>query len=211
MRPSLRRSSIATGLLSIAVLLPAAPAAAQAPTVCPATFEVLHDDSIGALDLPQGHYQVTVRGGLDCTASTQLFARFLEDFDGRLPRPWRLDAGAASFSSGSSGVGFSVARVATPSGGGGGGRHPVSGLACPSSFAVLHNDRIGQLRLPAGAYRVTLLALGRPTCRRAARLFARFLDDFDGKLPRPWALDPQTATFRRGAASFGFRVKPAGD
>jgi hypothetical protein len=208
MRPSLRRSLIATGLLSIAALLPAAPAAAQSPTVCPATFHVLHDDRIGSLELPAGNYQVTVRGGLSCAASSEWFTRFLEDFDGVLPRPWRLDAASASFSRGNSGIGFGVARVNTPSGGGGGGRHPLSGRLCPGTFRVLNNDRIGALRLPKGPYAITVLSLDRPTCARASRLFANFLNDFTGMLPRPWSLDAQTATFRRGAASFGFRVKP---
>jgi hypothetical protein len=211
MRPSLRRSLIAAALLSLAVLLPASSAAAQSPTVCPATFHVLHDDSIGTLDLAAGNYQVTVRGGLSCPASTEWFARFLEDFDGVLPRPWQLDASAASFSRGTTGAGFSVALVSIPSGGGGGGRHPIIGRLCPGTFRVLNNDRIGALRLPRGNYTITVLSLNRPACGRASSLFTRFLNDFTGRLPRPWSLDPQTATFRRGAANFGFRVKPAGD
>lgn len=209
MRPSLRRSLIATGLLTLAVLIPAAPAAAQSPSICPATFHVLHDDSIGKLKLQAGHYQVTVRGGLSCAASTDWFARFLEDWDGVLPRPWKLNVAAASFSRGNSGVGFSVVRVANPSGGGGGGRHPGYGKLCPGTFSVLHNDRIGALRLPKGRYTITLLSLTGPSCARASTLFTNFLDnDYAGILPRPWVLDPQTATFRRGATSFGFRVKP---
>ncbi|HEX2162129.1 MAG TPA: hypothetical protein VHF88_09960 [Thermoleophilaceae bacterium] len=211
MRPSLRRSLIAAGLVSIAALLPAAPAAAQSPVVCPATFHVLHDDSIGDLELPAGNYQVTVRGGLSCPASSEWLARFLEDFNGVLPRPWRLDSDSASFSRGASAVGFGVARVATPSGGGSGGRHPLSGRLCPGTFRVLNNDRIGSLRLPRGNYTITALSLNRPTCSRASRLFTRFLNDFTGDLPGRWSLDPQTATFRRGAASFGFRVKPVSD
>lgn len=209
MRPSLRRSLIATGLLSLAVLIPAAPAAAQSPNICPATFHVLHNDSIGKLKLQAGHYQVTVRGGLSCAASTDWFARFLEDWDGVLPRPWKMNVAAASFTRGNSGVGFSVVRVAKPSGGGGGGRHPGYGKLCPGTFRVLHNDRIGALRLAKGQYTITLLSLTGPSCDRASKLLANFLDnDWSGILPRPWVLDPQTATFRRGAANFGFRVKP---
>jgi hypothetical protein len=211
MRPSLRRSLIATGLLSLAVMIPAAPAAAQAPSVCPATFHVLHNDSIGNLKLQAGHYQVTVRGGLSCPASTEWLARFLEDYDGVLPRPWKMNVRAASFTRGNSGVGFSVARVATPSGGGGGGRHPGYGRLCPGTFRVLHNDRIGALRLPKGPYTITVLALNQPTCARASKLFTAFLDnDYAGILPGAWAVDPQTATFRRGAGNYGFRVKPFG-
>jgi hypothetical protein len=208
MLPSLRRSLLATGLLSLVALIPAAPAAAQSPTVCPATFHVLHNDSIGKLKLPAGHYQVTVRGGLSCPASTEWLGRFLEDFDGILPRPWKIDVRAASFSRGASGVGFSVARVATPSGGGGGGRHPISGRFCPGAFRVLHNDRVGPLRLPKGSYTITVLSLRQPTCAQASKLFTKFLDDPDGDLPLPWAVDSQTGAFRRGAGNYGFRVKP---
>ncbi len=128
-----------------------------------------------------------------------------------LPRPWKLNASAQSFSRGSSGAGFSVVRVANPSGGGGGGRHPGYGTLCPGTFRVLHNDRIGVLTLPKGRYTITRLSLTGPSCGRASQLFTNFLDnDFDGILPRPWGLDPQTGTFRRGAGNFGFRVKPFG-
>jgi len=125
MRKSLRRTLVATAFAAVAVAVPAAPAAAQAPTVCPATFHVLHDDRIGAVSLPQGHYRVTVRGGISCPASTDLLAQFLEDWDGVLPRPWRVAsprAGRANFSRGRSGAGFAVRRVGKASGGGGGGR-----------------------------------------------------------------------------------------
>lgn len=40
-------------------------------------------------------------------------------------------------------------------------------------------------------------------------MFTRFLEAFSGALPPPWILEPQTASFRRGAAGPGFRVKPA--
>ena len=40
--------------------------------------------------------------------------------------------------------------------------------------------------------------------------FAAFLRDFDGRLPRPWVLEPQTGDVpaRRGTTA-GFRVEPA--
>lgn len=211
MRKSLRRTLIATALVSAAALVPATTASAQTGSVCPATFHVLHNDQIGALKLQAGNYQVTVRGGLSCAASTDWFARFLQDWDGVLPRPWRMNVSAQSFTRGSSGVGFSIVRVANPSGGGGGGRHPGYGKLCPGTFRVLHNDRIGALRLPKGPYTITLLSLTGPSCGQASRLFTNFLDnDFAGVLPGAWDVDPQTGTFRRGAGNFGFRVKPAG-
>jgi hypothetical protein len=204
----MRLSLLITALVSIIALLPAS-ASAQATAVCPATFDVLHDDQIGSVSLRAGSYDVTVRGGLSCANASDLFREFLEDYDGRLPGGWRVTqttGGGASFS-GRRGVGFTAARAAGPHGGGG-GQHPHGGARCPGTFRVLHNDRIGPLRLSRGSYRITLLSTHNLSCARASRLFAQFLQDYDGALPRPWALNVQTATFRRGAASYGFRVKP---
>src|SRR5215210_8455749 len=178
---------------------------------CPATFQVLHNDRIGKLDLPAGPYTITVlnRSRLSCAGASDLFRQFLEDWDGRLPRPWRLNVATATFTRGpGSSTGFSVRRASGPSGGGG-GQHPATGRSCPTFFRVLHNDRIGRLKLRAGNYRITLLAVGNLSCGRASRLFARFLEDFDGRLPRPWRLILSTATFQRGSSTVGFRVKPA--
>lgn len=219
--PTLPRLAPRTRLVALAALLalalgtaPSAAAGAaadgaglQAPVVCPATFQVLHDDHVGRLQLQAGPYEVTVYGGLSCARSTDLFAHFLEDWDGDLPRPWRLDVAAARFSRGGGPLGFSVRRVDQPHGGG--GRHPAHGRLCPGTFRVLHDDRIGALRLPAGRYTITLLSLQSMSCQKAARLFSGFLDDYDGVLPGRWALDPETGTFRRGASRVGFRVKPA--
>jgi hypothetical protein len=195
-------------LVLCTTLLVAAPAQGQAPTTCPSTFAVLHDDRIGQLELPAGNYAITVvdPARLSCAHAADLFRQFLEDFDGRLPRPWTLDAESATFSRDAT-TGFAVAPATTPSGGGGGGHHP-SGTSCPSYFHVLHDDVIGALELPEGEYRITLLAVGRFTCARAAARFADFLADFDGVLPGRWVLDPQTATFSR-SAHVGFRVKLA--
>ena len=194
--------------LVLGTLIVAAPAQAQTPTTCPSTFAVLHDDRIGQLPLPAGNYAITVldQSRLSCAHAADLFRQFLEDFDGRLPRPWTLDAPSATFSSNAT-TAFSVALTSTPSGGGGGGHHP-SGTSCPGFFQVLHNDVIGALELPKGEYRITLLAVGRFSCARAAARFADFLADFDGVLPGRWVLDPQTATFSR-SAHVGFRVKLA--
>jgi hypothetical protein len=208
--PGWTRLALLTVLAALAL---ASPAAAQNTGAlrCPSTFQVLHDDRIGQLRLPAGPYTITVlnRSRLSCQDASDLFRQFLEDWDGRLPRPWVLNVGTATFRRGSTGtVGFSVRRASSPSGGG--GNHPATGRSCPAFFRVLHNDRIGRLRLRAGRYRITLLAVGRLSCARAARLFASFLQDFDGRLPRPWTLDVETGTFRRGASSnVGFRVKAA--
>jgi hypothetical protein len=193
-----------------AVVLSLAAPAQAAPVTCPATFHVLHNDRIGSLQLPEGYYTITVLEGnlLSCASASDYFRQFLEDYNGRLQRPWVLNVATATFRRGRSRVGFSVSRATTPSGGGSGGRHPYSGTTCPGYFRVLHNDHIGRLSLPAGPYRITLLAVGRLSCSRASTLFANFLQLYTGRLPFPWRLDVRTATFS-ASHNVGFRVKPA--
>lgn len=77
---------------------------------CPGTFRVMHDDHIGALKLRAGRYIVT-RRGMSCAASTRMLARFLQRPDGRLPRPWHLNAATGTFS-GPSGAGFRIKPAA---------------------------------------------------------------------------------------------------
>src|SRR6201996_1418036 len=86
----------AVGLLAaLGVMLLSRPAGAATPTSCPG-FRVLHNDRIGAAVFPAGTYTVNLEGeGLNCKSSAELFARFLEDFDGILPKPWKV-AGEAS-------------------------------------------------------------------------------------------------------------------
>ncbi len=201
----MRRILSVLAAASAACALLAAPAPAQTPAACPATFAVLHDDRIGDLLLPAGDYTLTVTG-LSCTDAADHFRQFLQDFDGTLPRAWALDPATATFSG--PGAAFSVARAAQPSGGGG-GRHPAGGTRCPATFHVVHDDRIGALRLPAGQYAITLLAVGRLSCARAAARFTAFLQDFRGRLSGGWIVDAETGTFLR-SANVGFRVKPAG-
>ena len=210
MAPRSRRL-VASVALATALMLTAlaAPASAQTPAACPSTFAVLHDDRIGALALPQGSYTITVLdpAQLSCAAAADRFRQFLQDFDGVLPSPWTLDPATATFRGGS-GQGFSVAVSSQPSGGGG-GSHPATGTRCPATFDVLHNDRIGALRLPAGAYSITLLSIGRLSCAQASSRFTAFLQDYDGRLSGGWIVDPETGTFLRSAL-VGFRVKPVG-
>lgn len=211
-RPFARALALAiAGAVALVGLLATSTPARAAESTCPATFHVLHDDRIGQLELPEGHYQITLLSDerMTCQRATNLFREFLEDFDGNLPNRWRVLPRRSEFRWGQSMVGFRVRRVEHPSGGGGGGRHPVTGRTCPGTFTVLHNDHIGRLSLPRGQYRITLLAQGRLSCQRASRLFARFLQDFDGNLPGPWRLDVATATFSR-THHVGFRVKRVG-
>ena len=64
------------------------------------------------------------------------------------------------------------------------GEASAARVQCPGTFRVLHNDHVGRMSLPAGRYQITILSSGRPSCTAASKLFTRFLEDFDGKLPR---------------------------
>ena len=182
------------------------PTAASALTpvkapACPNTFTVLHNDHIGPMQVPAGAYQFTTNGGISCVAAATRFSAFLYDFDGVLPRPWRLNARSRTFTRGNSGQSFTAKPVTTP----------VNGLVCPSTFQVLHNDRIGNFAVPAGQYTITRLST-RVGCAQAAIWFAQFLDYPNGKLPKPWSVDAKTGTFREGVSTqLGFSVKRTGN
>ena len=205
-RPPARRRLVVLALVAGALgWSPAAQAQVAAPAVCPGTFQVLHDDRIGGASLAAGAYTITVLdpAALSCADAATWLARFLQDYDGLLPSPWIHDLGTSAFTAGD-GRAFTVARAAAPSGGG--GVHPSGGVTrCPGTFQVLHDDRIGPLALPAGSYSITPSS-NRISCATAAARLAGFLQDFDGRLPRPWTLAAQTGTFTR-TPGVGFRVK----
>jgi hypothetical protein len=204
---------LALAAVAATVAAVTATAAGQGPTPCPATFHVLHDDRIGSARLPEGMYQLTPTS-LSCAQAAHLFAEFLKDYDGRLPRPWRFTSdnpGEVSFTRGTGPDAFDALRTGdiTPGTPGhtddGGGTHGA--LACTASFRVQHDDRIGALRLPAGRYRITLLG-PRLTCAAAARLFTRFLDRPSGRLGGGWIVLPDAGEFVNGSTSYGFSVAP---
>jgi hypothetical protein len=197
-----------TALLTALVLSLGASSAAGAG--CP-SFRVLHDDRIGPASLPAGNYTITVApaAGLTCPAASQLLTRFLEDFDGVLPTPWRVSAqgsGKATFAQGGK-AGFSVAR----SSGGGGGGNTELGALCRNTFTVNSNVVLGPLTFPQGQYLLYLPTGSGISCNRAAVLFTRFLGSPGGRLPFPWRLKNQTATFFKPEhpARSAFRVEPA--
>jgi len=184
---------------------PAAPA-------CP-SFRVLHDDRIGPAVLPDGSYRVTIApsSGLTCPAASKLFARFLADYDGVLPAPWRVNAqgsGKAAFARGGQ-AGFSVALSST--GGGEGGANTRLGVLCRNTFTVNSNVLLGPLTFAKGPYLLYLPAGSGISCNRAAVLFTRFLGSPGGRLPFPWRLKNQTATFFKPEhpVRSSFRVEPA--
>jgi hypothetical protein len=171
-------------------------------TTCPGTFHVLHNDSVGALYLPAGQYQIVVLDSstLSCSDASELFREFLEDYDGRLAGGWRIDPSTATFTRRSQSFRVTAATPTPPA--------PPSKRVCSSYFSVLHDDHIGSFAIRKGRYRITLLSVGRITCAQASTAFAQFLQDFDGILPRPWFVDPSTGTFMRGSRYVGFRIKP---
>jgi hypothetical protein len=190
--------------LAALMLTAAAPASAAG---CP-TFRVLHNDRIGPASLPAGNYEVTVEPGLSCQASTQLLARFLADYDGVLPKPWRVVAGGtgkAWFTRGGL-PGFSVKQVEKASDGG----DTAVGKLCPGSFTVNAGSQVGPLFFPKGQYLIYIPARSGISCRRASVLFTRFLAAPGGTLPYPWRLMNQTATFYKPAhpERSAFRIEP---
>jgi hypothetical protein len=191
--------------LAALALTAAAPASAAS---CP-TFRVLHNDRIGPASLPAGNYAVTVEPGLSCQASSQLLARFLADYDGVLPKPWRVVAegtGRASFTRGSL-PGFSIKQVEKASDGG----NTAVGRLCPGTFTVNAGSQVGSLFFPKGQYLIYTPAGSGISCRRGSVLFTRFLAAPGGTLPYPWRLMNQTATFYKPAnpTRSAFRIEPA--
>lgn len=202
----------AVAALAALAALPAGASAAGDPssTRCPGTFTVLHNDHIGALQLPAGRYDVTVRtpATLSCADASKLFAKFLQRPDGNLPSGWRLNVGQSRFSNRSTDQAFSV-REARSGGGGGGGAGGDGGgggrQTCPT-FQVQHNDRIGSLRIPAGNY---VISVKNMSCQGASKQFAAFLQRPSGNLPDGWQLKPRKAKFRNPDTGESFRIKRA--
>jgi len=205
----------ARGLVGIlAVVAVAACALGSASTAsaasCP-SFRVLHNDRIGPASLPAGSYAMTAKSdaGVSCAAASKLFTRFLSDYDGVLPRPWRVVAegsGKAGFKKGAV-VGFSVSRSGGGEGGGGGSS---VGALCAGSYTVNAGRMVGPLRFARGGYLLYIPAGSRIKCRTAAVLFTRFLSTPGGRLPAPWRVNTQTATFFKAghATRSAFRVEP---
>jgi hypothetical protein len=208
-----RRGQIAlialVGLLAILALASSARGAgAVEPATCP-SFRVLHNDRIGAAVFPAGNYKITLESSsLTCKTGGELFARFLEDFNGILPTPWKPVAegsGKASFTRGSQ-AGFSVALTGKSEEG---GTNPDLGTLCPNTFTVNSSTVVGPLRFTKGAFLVYLPKGSGITCNRASVLFTKFLGA-GGTLPSPWKLLNQTATFYKPSnpTRSAFRIEP---
>jgi hypothetical protein len=84
----------------------------------------------------------------------------------------------------------------------------AASVSCPT-FTVLHDDRIGPMRLPQGPYNVRVTGI---SCATSTQLFIQFLNDWDGKLPggwRPIAQGNGKGTFR-GPGGKSFAVAHTG-
>lgn len=212
-RPTRRKTgaALALTLVAVAALFAVGFGGGSAGAAgCP-SFRVLHNDRIGPAVFPAGNYEVTPapRSGLSCARTSQLFARFLEDWDGNLPGRWRVASqgrGKARFLNGSR-LGFTVTR--TGSGGEEGNINPVLGRLCPGTYAVNHTTVVGPLRFTRGRFLIYIPHGSHIGCRRASVLFTRFLGQPGGRLPYPWRVKNQTATFYRSdhPVSTAFRLE----
>lgn len=78
---------------------------------CPATFQVMHNDRIGALNIPKGPYYINVVNGINCAQASDKFRQFLNLPSGNLPSPWRLNAAKALFGTGAGGQAFRIQKA----------------------------------------------------------------------------------------------------
>ena len=186
------RSLVCAGIGVLALLahaVPSAAATAQASSACPGTFSVLHDDRVGSMAVPRGSYSVRTTG-VSCASASTLIGRFLADFDGALPGGWTTAATGIGFVNSASGTTIALGPP----------QRPNVRRGCPGTFTVQHDDRIGSLNLPAGAY---VIQPRRMSCAAASRQLAFFLfHDFAGRLPAGWTLNVAARRFSRGRASF---------
>jgi hypothetical protein len=179
--------------------------------VCSSRFTLKQNDRIGALVMKKGQYIIDRLGPLSpsCAADAKLLTQFLMDFDGTLPGGWTVLADDGTFVRGSVSYGFRV-EPAPSNSGGGGNTYPTKTTRCSATFRVVHNDRIGALKFPAGPYWVSIYKGTGITCPQSSQLFASFLARTDGKLPSPWVINVPTGSFRKGNKSpYGFFAKPA--
>lgn len=173
---------------------------------CPGTFHVLHPDRIGSLRLDAGMHDLAVFGDVDCADAPRLLAGFLQDWDGRLPRPWEVSASDSELLRAGSGDGIRIGKARPPGAPASPGRTTT---VCPY-FTIPLDRRVGELTLKAGRYTMRLLAR-RMDCAQAARELHGFLYDTSAA-PFPWRTEPRAlndVTFRRGDDLYGFRVRRA--
>ncbi len=192
--PSILIAALAAALLVAALAAPQARAA-----TCP-DFTILHDDRIDGVSFPHGRYNVTNVQGIACQSTTSLLQKFLQS--GKTSQGWKVSSNG-TFSNRSQ-----TFRISRGGGGSGGGGGHGGRVVCPSPFRVLHNDRIGDLRIPAGQYRITTRRI---SCQDASSQFTRFLQYPSGNLPDNWKVRALKAKFRNSNTGESFRIKRVGN
>ncbi|MGH2940531.1 MAG: hypothetical protein ACRDPE_20685 [Solirubrobacterales bacterium] len=206
--------AVVAGPATAAPMPAAGPAPAAGAKTCP-SFRVLHNDRIGAAVFPAGNYKINLEdASLDCKTGGELFARFLEDFDGVLLIPWKVAAegsGKAAFLRGTQ-PGFSVELTKKQTSGEiekEGATSPDLGTLCRNPFTVNHTTTLQPLRFTKGQFLIYLPAGSTITCEGAVSLFQRFLGN-SPNVPSPWKLTSQTATFYKPASPTrsAFRIEP---
>ena len=177
--------------------------------VCPGSFQVLHNDRIGAMVLPRGNYRITrlTTKSLTCGSATHWFRTFLDDYYSKpLPSPWTMNAAAKTFYWGSKVDGFKVTLLSGGLGSVLGGSPRAGDAVCPTYFRVGATTNVNGFVVPAGTY--YLIATGAATCTQARSYASQTINN--GSVPAGWVITPSTATFHRKGSTFGFRLDPGG-
>jgi hypothetical protein len=78
---------------------------------------------------------------------------------------------------------------------------------CSATFHVLHDDRVGELRIDGGMH--DLAVAGEVTCAQAPGLVARFLQNWDGRLGGGWRVVAADREFVRAGSEDAIRVSAA--
>jgi hypothetical protein len=181
-------------------------------SVCPAVFQLSHDDHVGALAIPAGKYIIDLIAAdrMTCDQAASSLASFLQDYDGTLPRPWFVDTETATFLNGTVNDGFELEPLVGPAPSTTTFKLPGDGAPCPGTFTVQHDDKIGKLVVNQGPYLFVPLATSPLTCDQTVTLIKQFLAAPNNALPSPWVVSTKTGTFRKGKSSkTAFRLKPA--
>ncbi len=201
--------TLSLSLVAIAALPAAAQASAASASGACGQFRVMHNDKISGVSFPAGPYNM-VNSGMSCAQTTKYFQQFLEA--GKVAKGWQvktLSGNRKRFTKLGTNptVDFQATPVSDPT-------PTPSGLTCPGTFRVLHNDRIGAMKLPAGSYTIKLASHNTPglNCKTASHDFAYFLNnDWAGNLPRPWKMNVSAKSFyMNNTPSDGFSVKRVG-
>ncbi|MEI6446874.1 MAG: hypothetical protein WCO96_03195 [Actinomycetes bacterium] len=186
---------------------PTPPVPAPTSLTCPGSFQVLHNDRIGALSLPKGNYRITRLSSsqkITCPQASAWFAYFLNnDYAGTLPKPWTMNVSAQAFYDGSKTNGFRVQRLSGL--GATLGSFPQIGESiCSTDFLVGATTTVSGFTVPAGRY--VLTATGSATCSRAIQLAAATINE--AELPPGWTIDRSIAWFHNRGGTYGFRLDP---